>query len=167
MRTGIVGAARVPWTVAESRMEETLGEIDRRSAFLLGLATAGTALAPSDPAEAQTYRPDEGREIGPGVRVVNVSERDPMHGRDSVLPAYKRVVVRDVVFQPGAKDKNEAMSSDMVCVCTEGEMLMDHRNGHPFKVKKNDVWTCVKGQPEDTENIGSTAAIMRVIALLA
>jgi len=166
MRNGIVGAARVSWTDDESRMEETMGEIDRRSALLLGLATAGIASVPADPAVAQPYRPDEGREISPGVRVVDVSEREIMHGRDAVLPSYKRVVVRDVVFQPGAKDKGDAMRNDMVCLCVEGEMRLDHRDGHPFTVKKNDVWTCVKDEPEDTDNIGNSVAIMRVINLM-
>jgi hypothetical protein len=34
-------------------MEETIGEIDRRSALMLGLATAGTALVSADLAVAQ------------------------------------------------------------------------------------------------------------------
>ena len=32
--------------------------------------------------------------------------------------------------------------------------------------KKGDVWTCVKGEPEDVDNLGTTVAIMRVIHLL-
>ncbi len=147
-------------------MEEAMDEIDRRSALVLGLATAGTALASSNPAMAQPYRPDQGREVAPGVRVVDVSEREMMHGRDAVLPGYKRVKVVDVVFQPGATDKDDAMPNDMVCQCIDGEMRLNHRDGHAFTVKKNDVWTCVKGEPEDTENIGTTVAIMRVINLI-
>jgi hypothetical protein len=58
------------------------------------------------------------------------------------------------------------MSSDMICQCIEGEMRLDHRDGHAFTVMKNDVWTCVKGKPEDTEIIGGGVAIMRVIRLL-
>jgi hypothetical protein len=104
MRNGIVGAAGVSWTDDVTRTEETMGEIDRRSALMIGLASAGSVLTVSGSARAQMYRPDEGREIAWGVRVVNVSERDMMHGRDSVLPGYKKVVVRDVVFQSGAKN---------------------------------------------------------------
>jgi PAS domain S-box-containing protein len=62
--------------------------------------------------------------------------------------------------------KDDAMRNDMVCQCVDGEMRLDHRDGHPFTVKRNDVWTCVKGEPEDTENIGDGAAIMRVINLM-
>jgi len=65
MRNGIVGAARVSWTDDESRMEETMGEVDRRSALMIGLVSAGGVLAASESAEAQMYRPDEGRETSP------------------------------------------------------------------------------------------------------
>jgi hypothetical protein len=143
-----------------------MGEIDRRSALMFGLATAGTTLVSADPALAQPYRPDEGKELAPGVRLVEVSERDAMHGRDSVLPAYKRIKVVDVVLQPKATEKSDTMPNDMVCQCLDGEMRLDHRDGHAFTVKKNDVWTCVKGEPEDTENIGNSVAIMRVINLI-
>jgi quercetin dioxygenase-like cupin family protein len=143
-----------------------MGELDRRSALFLGLATAGTILDSATPAAAQPYRPDEGKEVAPGVRIVDVGERDMMHGRDSVLPGYKRVKVVDVLFQPGVKAPDDGMENDMICQCMIGEMRLDHRDGHAFTVKKGDVWTCLKGEPEDTENIGSTVAIMRVINLL-
>ena len=85
----MLDAARVSWTVNEPSREEIMDEIDRRSALMLGVAIAGTALVAADPTVAQPYRPDEGRELAPGVRLVEVSEREAMHGRDSVLPAYK------------------------------------------------------------------------------
>jgi hypothetical protein len=163
----MLDTARFSWTVSEPSREETMGEIDRRSALTLGVATAGTALVvAANPIAAQPYRPDEGKELAPGVRLVEVSEREAMHGRDAVLPAYKRIKVVDIVFQPKVTHKDDAMRNDMVCQCVEGEMRLDHRDGHPFTVKKNDVWTCVKGEPEDTENIGNSAAIMRVINLI-
>ncbi|KRQ96344.1 hypothetical protein CQ10_31385 [Bradyrhizobium valentinum] len=162
----MLDAARVSWTVNKPSREETMGEINRRSALMLGVATAGTAVVAADPTVAQPYRTDEGKEIAPGVRVVEVSEREAMHGRDSVLPTYKRIKVVDVVSQPKATEKSDAMQNDMICLCLDGEMRIDHRDGHAFTVKKNDVWTCVKGEPEDTENIGNSAAIMRVINLI-
>jgi len=82
------------------------------------------------------------------------------------LPGYKKVVVRDIVYQPGAKTISDAMSSDMVCQCMEGELRLDHRNGHVFTAKKGEVWTCFNREPEDVTNIGSTSAVMRVVALL-
>jgi quercetin dioxygenase-like cupin family protein len=162
----MLDTARVSWTVSEPSREEIMGEIDRRSALMLGVAIAGTALVAANPTVAQPYRPDEGKELAPGVRLVEVSEREAMHGRDSVLPAYKRIKVVDIVFQPNVTHKDDAMRNDMVCQCLDGEIRLDHRDGHPFTVKKNDVWTCVKGEPEDTENIGNSAAIMRVTNLI-
>jgi hypothetical protein len=147
-------------------MEEAMGEIDRRSALLLGLITSGTALVSTDPAMAQPYRPDEGQEVRPGVRRVNLGERGPMPGRDTVLPGYMKIVGRDFLFQPGVKDRVDAMGNDMLCQCIEGEFRIDHRHGHSFTAKKGDVWTCLKGDPEDVDNLGTTVAIMRVIHLL-
>jgi quercetin dioxygenase-like cupin family protein len=140
-------------------------EFDRRSALMLGFATTGSLLL-AERAAAQPYRPDEGRQIEPGVRAVDVSERAAMPGRDSVLPPYKRIIVRDVVCQPGASHKSDSMRNDMICQCIEGEMRIDHRVGDAFAVKRGDVWTCVKGQPEDVVNTGTGPAIMRVINLL-
>jgi hypothetical protein len=70
-------------------------DIDRRSTLMLGFASTGVVLL-AEGAAAQPYRPDEGLERSPGVRIVNVSERASMAGRESVLPAYKRIVVRDI-----------------------------------------------------------------------
>jgi hypothetical protein len=58
---------------------------------------AASALALPTAAAAQTYGPDEGKELAPGVREVALSVRD------SVIPAYKMVKLRDIVIQPGAK----------------------------------------------------------------
>ena len=135
---------------------------ERREALSLGLAVAaGLFGMAACPAEAQPYRADEGVEASPGVRRVFVGERATM------LPGYKRVRVMDVVHQPGAaKTLDAAMPNDMICQCIEGQMRLDHRDGNPISVKKGDVWTCSKGEPEDVENTGSTMAIMRVINLL-
>ena len=67
-------------------------DIDRRSALAFGLATAATlpALLTPTPASAQRYRPDEGREIAPGVRRVDLTKRA------SEIPAYATVSMRDI-----------------------------------------------------------------------
>lgn len=50
--------------------------INRRTTLALGLTTVATPLiAGATPAAAQTYGPDEGEEVGPGVRVVKLGER--------------------------------------------------------------------------------------------
>ena len=110
--------------------------VNRRSTLALGLTVAATPLiAWATPAAAQTYGPDEGKEIGPGVRVVALGERA------SVIPAYKTVMLRDVVIQPGARTPDNMMKNDMLCHMTEGELSVVH-NKEKFTVKKGDVWSC-------------------------
>ena len=134
-------------------------DMNRRRALALGLA-ATSVVVMSDGAAAQPYSATEGKEIAPGVRVVDLGKRD------SMVPSYKTISMRDVVYQPKAKSANPSMGNDMVCHCAEGELRIKQGPGMEFAVKKGDVWSCRKGQPEDGENIGSGVAIMRVIDLL-
>ncbi len=108
---------------------------------------------------------DVSLEMTAGVWRVLVNEDTGMPGRDLALPGYRRIRMFDFIFQPGVERKDDRMPTDMVCLCTEGEMRIDHRHGpeHVFRVRKGDVWTCVKDEAEDVVNVGSTAAIMRVI----
>ncbi|HZC03680.1 MAG TPA: hypothetical protein VE844_20750 [Gammaproteobacteria bacterium] len=137
-------------------------DIDRRSALAFGFATAATlsAVLTPTPAVAQRYRPDEGREIAPGVRRIELTKRA------SEIPAYATVSMRDMVYQPGSKSENPAMPNDMVCHCLEGELQVSQGPGKQFVAKTGDVWSCVKGMPEADANNGSTIAIMRVIDLI-
>ena len=143
-------------------------DIDRRSALAFGIAAASGVAAPGLAAARMsgmsgpggTAAP-EGREIAPGVRIFDYSKRG------SAIPAYKNVVMRDFVYQPGAKTINPSMPNEMVCHMLEGELSVNHGPGMDFVVKKNAVWSCAKGQPENGHNTGSTVAIMRVIDLLA
>jgi quercetin dioxygenase-like cupin family protein len=138
-------------------------DINRRSALALGLAaTAATPLiAWTTPAAAETYGPDEGKEIAPGVRVVALGERA------SNIKAYAMVKLRDVVIQPGAKTPDNVMKNDMLCHMTEGELSVV-QNEKKFTVKKGDVWTCANADTtEGTQNTSSAVAIMRIIDLMA
>jgi quercetin dioxygenase-like cupin family protein len=140
-------------------------DIQRRSTVMLGLAAATAALAAPRAASAETYGPsygpDDGQQRAPGVRMVDISRRE------SMVPAYKTVSMRDIIYQPGAKTASPTMANDMVCHCLDGELHIDHGGGKQFVAKKGDVWTCAKGMPENATNNGSTVAIMRVIDLLA
>ena len=137
-------------------------DIDRRSVLAVGFATAATlpALFTPTPAFAQRYRPNEGKEIAPGVRRVELTKRA------SEIPGYATVSMRDMVYQPGAKSDNPAMANDMVCHCLEGELQVRQGSDKTFVAKTGDVWSCQKGMPEANVNTGSTIAIMRVIDLL-
>ena len=133
-------------------------DMDRR--VVLGLGLAASALTLPTTAAAQTYGPDEGKEVGPGVRVVELGERE------SILPAYKMLKLRDVVIQPGAKTPDNEMQNDMICHMTEGELSVV-QNENKFTVKKGDVWACAKGiTTEGTQNTGNAVAIMRIIDLM-
>ena len=137
-------------------------DMDRRAALALGFATAATlpAVLTPTPASAQRYRPDEGREIAPGVRRIDLTKRA------SEIPAYATVSMRDMVYQPGAKSANPTMANDMVCHCLEGELQVSQGPDKQFVAKTGDVWSCMKGMPEADVNNGSTIAIMRVIDLI-
>jgi quercetin dioxygenase-like cupin family protein len=135
--------------------------ITRRSTLALGLTMAATPLIVGvTPAAAQTYGLDEGKELAPGVRQVDLGEGE------SVLPAYKMLKLRDIVIQPGAKTPDNVMKNDMLCHMTEGELAVV-QNGKEFTVKKGGVWACAKGiTTEGTQNKGDAVAIMRVIDLM-
>ena len=137
-----------------------MDDMDRRSAIALGIVGAVSALTMPVSAVAQTYSAAEGKELAPGVRQVDLGERD------SLIPAYKKVRLRDIVIQPGAQTPDREMMNDMVCHMTEGELAVRQNENH-FTVKKGDVWTCSKGvNTEGTQNKGSAVAVMRIIDLL-
>jgi quercetin dioxygenase-like cupin family protein len=132
--------------------------IDRRSMF--GLGIAASALVIPGIATAQTYGPTAGKELAPGVRQVDLGERE------SLIPAYKTLRMRDIVIAAGAKTPEREMMNDMLCHMTEGELAVI-QNAKEFTVKKGDVWSCAKGiNTEGTQNKGSAVAIMRIIDLL-
>jgi quercetin dioxygenase-like cupin family protein len=134
-------------------------DIDRRSALAIGFAGLSGLVLPEQ-AAAQTYGPNEGKELTQGVRQVDLGERE------SLIPAYKKVHLRDIVLQPGAKTPDNAMMNDMLCHLTEGELAVV-QNDKQFTVKKGDVWTCAKGiTTEGTQNKSNAVAIMRIIDLL-
>jgi quercetin dioxygenase-like cupin family protein len=134
-------------------------DIDRRSALAIGFAGQSGLVLPEQ-AAAQTYGPTEGKELTQGVRQVGLGERE------SSIPAYKKVHLRDIDLQPGAKTPDNAMMNDMLCHMTEGELAVV-QNDKQFTVKKGDVWTCAKGfTTEGTQNKSNAVAIMRIIDLL-
>jgi hypothetical protein len=135
-------------------------DMDRRSALAFGLTAAATSvLVLPASATAQTYGPNEGKELAPGVRQVDLGKRETM------IKAYKTVSMRDIVFQSGKGAPESSMANDMLCHITEGELRIK-QGSKEFTAKKNDVYSCAKGEPEQATNTGTTVAIMRVIDLL-
>ncbi|MFL4994781.1 MAG: cupin domain-containing protein, partial [Microvirga sp.] len=116
-------------------------------------------LVSSGEAVAQGAASTEGREIASGVRRVDYTKRETM------IPNYKTVSMRDHIYQPGASTSGGSMPNDMVCHMLEGELTVDTGSGDNV-YRKGDVWSCAKGLPERSKNTGSTVAIMRIIDLL-
>lgn len=130
--------------------------------FLLGLgaaAAATPALAWTTRAAAQTYGPDEGEELLPGVRQVDLDKRE------AIIPGYQTVSMRDIVVEPGAEIPSFPMDNDMVCHMAEGELRIV-QNGDEFTARTGDVWTCATGTEEGGKNTSDSVAIMRVMDLL-
>jgi quercetin dioxygenase-like cupin family protein len=132
-------------------------QLNRRQT-LLNIAVASVIL-PIESASAQTSGSPESREVAPGVRRVEYSKRETM------IPNYKTVSMRDNIYQPGASTSGSSMANDMVCHMLEGELTVDTGSGDTL-YRKGDVWSCAKGMPERSKNTGSTVTVMRVIDLL-
>jgi quercetin dioxygenase-like cupin family protein len=113
--------------------------LNRRHA-LLSLAVAPSLIS-AERVAAQTSGQTEGREIAPGVRRVDHTKRETM------IPNYKTVSMRDNIYQPGAGTSGSSMSNDMVCHMLEGELTVNTGSGDTL-YKKGDVWSCAKGMPE-------------------
>ena len=47
--------------------------------------------------------------LAPGVRQIDFGERE------SMIPAYKKVRMRDIVIAPGAQTPEREMMNDMLC----------------------------------------------------
>ena len=81
-------------------------DLNRRSAMALGLTAAAAvplvALArPAGAAEiVPAYGPNDGEELSPGVRMVEVGTWD------SDMTGIKSVQVLDIIYQPGAADSS-------------------------------------------------------------
>jgi len=136
-------------------------KVSRRSAVALGLAAASVSVVKL--AAAQTADPLAGtdEEAGPGV-VARTYGEEP-----SLIPGFKTVSMRDIILQPGAKTKeNAVMMNAMICHITEGELQVV-QDGKSFVAKTNYAWTCNKDTVEHSVNEGDVVAVMRVLDLKA
>jgi mannose-6-phosphate isomerase-like protein (cupin superfamily) len=140
-------------------------EINRRSALALGLSTAAATplFAMATPAGAAeivpTYGPNDGKEIAPGVRIVEIGTWP------SDMTGIKSVQVIDVVFQPEAADVESVMDNDMVCFITAGEFTIKKADKE-FNVKKGEYYTCGKGKTDHATNLSKEVGIHRVAILI-
>src|SRR5215204_4573740 len=121
-------------------------DLDRRSALVFGITAASTPVLPHA-VEAGTSgmsgssamsQATEGTEVYPGVRRIEYGSRA------SMIPAYKAVSMRDMVYH-----------------MLEGELAVNQGPGMDFVFTKGNVWVSRKGMPESHRNTGSSVAIMR------
>ena len=109
-------------------------DADRRSALAFGLAATLPGVAAATQAAAatytvETYGPNAGEEVAPGVREVFLSKADV------ALSAYKIVWMTDLVFQPGAGTPADIAANDAVCMMVEG-LLRVRLGEEEFVAKK-------------------------------
>ena len=134
-------------------------DLDRRSALVLGVAIAVPASVLSRSAAAAMYGPDDGKEILPGIRQVDL-RKWPVS-----FATYKSAVVSDYVFAPDSGFPNEAMKNDMICQIVDGEIWV--KQGElEYTAKTGHVFACGKGTFEEDQNRSGAVAVMRVIDLL-
>ena len=136
-------------------------DMNRRSALALGLTAAAAAplFVSSASAATPVYGPEDGKELFPGVRLVEIGE---FH---SDIPAYKSIFMVDIVFQPGAADVESVMDNDMVCFILAGEFKIN-KVDKEFTVKEGESYTCSKGKTDHATNISSVVGIHRASVLI-
>jgi hypothetical protein len=133
-----------------------MASIHRRSTFALGLGAASLLMLRTPRAEAAV---GEEKELAKGVKQRTLGEGMAM------IPGYKKVTLRDIIFEPGSTIGPNTMKNPMVCHITQGELTLV-QDGKEFVAKKDYVWTCAKDTVEGATNKGTTVAIMRITDLL-
>ena len=130
--------------------------MNRRSTIVFGLSAATVPLFISAAAaETKKYGPKDGKEIYPGVRLVELGTFN------SDLPAYKSIFMVDMVFQPGAVAAASAMDSDMMCYIAAGEFKIKKADKE-FTIKEGEMYTCAKGTSDMATNISNVVGIHRI-----
>src|SRR5262249_32607819 len=116
-----------------------MDDVNRRSALALGIA-ASSAVVMTGHAAAQPIWPVQGREIAPGVRIVQ-------HGKgDSMIPGYTRAyrcTTSCISRRPHFRSFSQTTGSAIAPTAQS--------NGHQFTAKAGDVWSCNKGLGESVE----------------
>lgn len=138
-----------------------MNKMNRRSAIALGVtaATIAPLFATATFAKTKKYGPKDGKEIAPGVRIVEVGTGN------SDIPAYKSISLVDAVFQPGASAPAMVMDNDMVCTITAGAFTIKKADKE-FKLKVGDVYTCSKGKTDEATNTSKEVGIHRIAILV-
>lgn len=141
-------------------------DINRRSALKVGMAAAAAtplfALTTPAWAAAPAYGPNDGKELSPGIRLVEVGTQE------SQITAYKSIKIIDIVYQPGAADPADdpVMDMDMVCLITAGEFTIQKTGIPAYTVKEGDIYTCGIGKKDQATNISKVVGVHRIALLV-
>ena len=134
--------------------------MNRRSTMALGLSAAASPLFISSVSAAvPAYGPNDGKELVPGVRVVELGTFN------SDIPAYKSISMVDIVFQPGAVFPVSPMDNDMVCQIAAGEFKIKKADKE-FTLKEGEMYTCAKGKTDAATNTSAVVGIHRIAILM-
>jgi quercetin dioxygenase-like cupin family protein len=137
-----------------------LESMNRRSAMALGLTVAAAPLFASVASAAtKEYGPNDGKELYPGVRLVDLGTFN------SDIPAYKSISMVDIVFQPGAVAPESKMDNDMMCYIAAGEFKIKKATKE-FTIKEGEMYTCSKGKTDMATNISNVVGIHRIGILI-
>jgi quercetin dioxygenase-like cupin family protein len=124
--------------------------LDRRNLLALCVAGASTLL------------------MGKGSGVLAAEEkgveRKVFKERESMIPGFPKVRLREITYEPGASSK-ATMKNPMICECTRGTLEVT-QDGKKWTAKTGDIWTCKEGMVEANANKGKAVATMRVFDLL-
>jgi mannose-6-phosphate isomerase-like protein (cupin superfamily) len=127
----------------------------------LGLTVAAIPVFASTPSAAakMTYGPNEGKELAPGVRMVELGTFN------SDIPAYKSISMVDIIFQPGAVAPESVMENDMMCYIVVGEFTIKKADKE-FSIKEGEMYTCAKGKTDMATNTSNVVGIHRIGMLM-
>ena len=137
-------------------------DMNRRTAMAFGLTVAAATplVALATPAGAAMYGPDDGKEVMPGTREIDLGDYPVKMG------PYTKITMRDYVGAPGAHWPEEKMKNDMVCLVLEGAFKVK-QGENTFMAETGQLFACGIDSLEEDWNEGSVAAVMRVINLYA
>ena len=134
--------------------------MNRRSTMALGLSAVAAPLFVSGVSAAvKEYGPTDGKELYPGVRLVELGTFN------TDLPGYKNIFMVDIVFQPGAVAPESKMDNDMICYIAAGEFKIKKADKE-FTIKEGEMYTCAKGTTDMATNTSSVVGIHRIGMLM-
>src|SRR5688572_5590594 len=112
---GVEGEAACAYGAWAIQKEAIMASINRRSTFALGLGAASLLVLRTPTVEAAV---GEEKELAKGVKQRSLGEGPAM------IPGYRKVTLRDIIFEPGSTLGPNTMKNPMVCHIPQGELTL-------------------------------------------